>query len=87
MTLDNLVIIAKGYCDLYYRDLVVYNFLMDRDLYINDENNPLVRAAEKLLNNYSPILVDVLLEHTEVKVNKEEPPLSEEEISKIISSI
>lgn len=87
MTLDNLVIIAKGYCDLYYRDLVVSNFLRYRGLSIEDENNSLVRAAEKLLNNYSPILVDALLEHTEVKVNKEEPPLSEEEISKIISSI
>ena len=87
MTLDNLVIIAKGYCDLYYRDLVVSNFLKYRGLYIEDENNSLVRAAEKLLNNYSPILIDALLEHTEVKVNKEEPPLSEEEISKIISSI
>lgn len=87
MTLDNLVIIAKGYCDLYYRDLVVSNFLKYRGLSIEDENNSLVRAAEKLLNNYSPILVDALLEHTEVKVNKEEPPLSEEEISKIISSI
>lgn len=87
MTLDNLVIIAKGYCDLYYRDLVVSNFLKYRGLSIDDENNPLVRAAEKLLNNYSPILIDALLEHTEVKVNKEEPPLSEEEISKIISSI
>lgn len=87
MTLDNLVIIAKGYCDLYYRDLVVSNFLKYRGLSIEDENNPLVRAAEKLLNNYSPILVDALLEHTEVKVNKEEPPLSEEEISEIISSI
>ena len=49
MTLDNLVIIAKGYCDLYHRDLVVSNFLKNRDLYIEDENNPLVRAAEKLL--------------------------------------
>ena len=87
MTLDNLVIIAKGYCDLYYRDLVVSNFLKYRGLYIEDENNSLVRAAEKLLNNYSPILVDALLEHTEVKVNKEESPLSEEEISEIISSI
>ena len=87
MTLDNLVIIAKGYCDLYYRDLVVSNFLKYRGLYIDDENNSLVRAAEKLLNNYSPVLLDVLFEHTEVKVNKEEPPLSEEEISKIISSI
>ena len=87
MTLDNLVIIAKGYCDLYYRDLVVYNFLKYRGLSLEDENNPLVRAAEKLLNNYSPILIDALLEYTEVKVNKEEPPLSEEEISKIISSI
>ena len=87
MTLDDLVIIAKGYCDLYYRDLVVSNFLKDRDLYIEDENNPLVRAAEKLLNNYSPILVDALLEYTEIKVNNEEPPLSKEEISIIISSI
>lgn len=87
MTLDNLVIIAKGYCDLYYRDLVIYNFLKYRGLYIDDENNSLVRAAEKLLNNYSPVLIDTLLEHTEIKVNKEEPPLSEEEISKIISSI
>lgn len=87
MTLDNLVIIAKGYCDLYYRDLVVSNFLKYRGLSIEDENNSLVRAAEKLLNNYSPILVDALLEHTEVKVNSEEPPLSEEEISEIISSI
>lgn len=87
MTLDNLVIIAKGYCDLYYRDLVVSNFLKYRGLSIEDENNSLVRAAEKLLNNYSPILVDVLLEHTEVKINSEEPPLSEEEISEIISSI
>lgn len=87
MTLDDLVIIAKGYCDLYYRDLVVSNFLKYRGLSLEDENNPLVRAAEKLLNNYSPILVDALLEHTEVKVNSEEPPLSEEEISEIISSI
>ena len=31
MTLDNLVIIAKGYCDLYHRDLVVSNFLKDKD--------------------------------------------------------
>lgn len=87
MTLDNLVIIAKGYCDLYYRDLVVSNFLKYRGLSIEDENNSLVRAAEKLLNNYSPILIDALLEHTEAKVNSEESPLSEEEISKIISSI
>ena len=87
MTLDNLVIIAKGYCDLYHRDLVVSNFLKYRGLYIDDENNPLVHAAEKLLNNYSPILVDALLEHTEIKVNNEEPPLSKEEISIIISSI
>ena len=87
MTLDNLVIIAKGYCDLYHRDLVVSNFLKDKDLYIEDENNPLVRAAEKLLNNYSPILIDALLEYTEIKVSNEEPPLSKEEISTIISSI
>ena len=87
MTLDNLVIIAKGYCDLYYRDLVVSNFLKYRGLCIDDENNPLVRAAEKLLSNYSPVLIDVLLEYTEIKVNSEEPPLSKEEISEIISSI
>ena len=68
MTLDNLVIIAKGYCDLYYRDLVVYNFLKDREC--------VILLLDNMIDIYYSILKDKmfndnnLLNYSDNSVNK-----------------
>lgn len=42
-------IIANGYVNNIKRDMVVYDALKEFSIYIDDENNPLVRAAEEYL--------------------------------------